>query len=311
MTHWDAFGVPDSIARARRAFESAGLSASPTCVGSAAGADGGVQLRSLSGLPAVPLFANDRVIGQAFEDSHAKYCLLGGLYPSDPTASPSAQTEEVFLMIERALAGVGMDFRHVVRTWFYNDHILEWYADFNRVRTRFFKEHGITLMPASTAIGAPNSAGTALVAKIIAVLPKTAAVEVRRAESPLQHEAFAYGSAFSRAIGVVGPAARTLYISGTASIEPEGKTVHVGNPALQIAKTMEVVAAILGASGMELGDTTRAVAYFRHPEHVALWREFCRKESHSRLPVLEVGCTICRDDLLFEIELDAARETAG
>ena len=40
VTHWDAFGVPDSIARARRAFESAGLSASPTCVGSAAGADG-------------------------------------------------------------------------------------------------------------------------------------------------------------------------------------------------------------------------------------------------------------------------------
>ena len=213
-------------------------------------------------------------------------------------------------MIARALAGVGMDFRHVVRTWFYNDQILAWYSDFNRVRTRFFEEHGIILMPSSTGIGSPNVAGSALVAKVIAVLPKTNAVTVRKAASPLQHEAFAYGSAFSRAIEVAGPHARTLYISGTASIELEGKTIHVGNPELQIAKTMEVVGTILSAADMGFSDVSRAIAYFRNPAHVPLWREFCQTESLQNLPVIEVGCTICRNDLLFEIELDAAREIA-
>ena len=310
MPHADVFGVPDQLAAARQSLQNAGISCSPTCVGAVAGTAGGVQIKSISGMPTVPIFDSGRLIGHSFEDSDAKYCMLGGLYPSDPTAPPAAQTEDVFQMIERALAETGLDFRHVVRTWFYNDQILAWYADFNRVRTRFFQEHGITLMPASTGIGAPNSAGTALVAKVIAILPKTDAVKIRKAVSPLQHEAFAYGSAFSRAIEVAGPQARTVYISGTASIDPDGKTVFVGNAALQIAKTMEVVNGILGAAGMDLGDTTRAVAYFRNPEDVALWREYCRKESLPRLPVIEVGSTVCRDDLLFEIELDAARESA-
>jgi enamine deaminase RidA (YjgF/YER057c/UK114 family) len=262
----------------------------------------------MEGIPSVPIFDNGRLIGQTFEDSSAKYCLLGGIYPSDLKASPAAQAEEVFGMIERALASAGMDFRQVVRTWFYNDGILAWYAGFNRVRTAFFKDHGVTLMPASTGIGAPNIVGAALVAKVVAVLPKTAAVQVRKAESPLQCDAFDYGSAFSRAIEVAGPLARTLYISGTASIEPGGKTVHVGNAALQIAKTMEVVEAILHKAGMGLGDTTRAISYFRHPEHIALWRDFCRTKALNEFPVVEAACTICRDDLLFEIELDAARE---
>ena len=305
--HLDVFGTPGRIAAARRAFQSAGISSSPTCVGSAEGVSGGIQIGSVEGLRAEPVFDGDRLIGRTFEDSDARYCLLGGVYPSDPSAAPSVQTEDVFRTIERALAGAGMDFRNVVRTWFYNDRILDWYADFNRVRTAFFKDHGITLMPASTGIGAPNSAGAALVAKVTAILPKTGAVKIRGAESPLQCDAFAYGSAFSRAIEVAGPHARTLHISGTASIEPGGLTVHAGDPARQIAKTMEVVAAILSAAGMDAGDTTRAVAYFRHPEHAVLWREFCR--NGPRLPVIEAGCTICRDDLLFEIELDAARET--
>jgi len=310
LAHLDVFGVPYRMTSACQAFKSAGIFSSPSGVRADAGTAGGFQIRSLSGIPTVPIFDESRrMIGQVFEDSNAKYCMLGGVYPSDPTASPSAQTEEVFRTIERVLAGAGMDFRHVVRTWFYNDQILEWYSDFNRVRTRFFQDHDIALMPASTGIGAPNIAGTALVAKVVAVLPKTGNVIIRKAVSPLQHEAFAYGSAFSRAIEVAGPQARTIYISGTASIELDGKTVHVGSPALQIAKTMEVVTAILGAAGMDFGDTTRAVAYFRNPADVRLWREFCQKESLLHLPVLEVGCTVCRDDLLFEIELDAAQET--
>jgi enamine deaminase RidA (YjgF/YER057c/UK114 family) len=310
-TQCDVFGVSDRIFAAERALQAAGVAARLTGVISGAGADGGIQIGSMEGLPTVPICVNGRVMGQTFEDASAKYCLLGGLYPSDLTASPSAQAEEVFGMIERALAGAGMDFRQVVRTWFYNDDILAWYAGFNRVRTAFFKEHGVTLMPASTGIGAPNIVGAALVAKVIAVLPKTSALQVRKAESPLQCDAFDYGSAFSRAIEVAGPHVRKLYISGTASIEPGGKTVHVGNASLQIAKTMEVVEAILHKAGMGLGDTTRAIAYFRHPEHIALWRDFCRTKPLKEFPVIEVGCTICRDDLLFEIELDAARETEG
>jgi len=107
---------------------------------------------------------------------------------------------------------------------------------------------------------------------------------------------------------VAGPRSRSLYISGTASIEPGGKTVHVGDTARQIEKTMEVVVAILAHSGMELTDTTRAIAYFRHSADISLWSDYCRSRQLSQLPVIVTQCDICRDDLLFEIELDAVRQ---
>jgi enamine deaminase RidA (YjgF/YER057c/UK114 family) len=201
-----------------------------------------------------------------------------------------------------------MHFRHVVRTWFYNQDILDWYAEFNQARTAFFQQHGITRMPASTGIGASNAGGAALVAQAIAVQPKTRAVRVRRVDSPLQSEACTYGSAFSRAMEVADRTGRLLYISGTASILPNGETVHTGNVAGQIEKTMEVVGAILTQNGMSFFDATRAIAYFRHQEHIPLWEQYCRIRQLPPLPIILAQCDICRDNLLFEIELDAARK---
>jgi len=207
-------------------------------------------------------------------------------------------------MIEEALALAGLNFGHVVRTWFYNDKILDWYPVFNRVRTWFFQRHSIRRMPASTGIGAPNPAGTALVAKAFAV--RSGSGEIRVCRSPLQCDAFAYGSAFSRAIEVSDSRSRTLYISGTASIEPGGRSVHNGDPSGQIQLTMDVVRAILNEAGMRLEDATRAVAYFRDPAHIPLWDQFCP----PGLPSVSLGCYVCRDDLLFEIELDVSSAPA-
>ena len=267
---------------------------------------GGMQIGTLSGVDSKPLYNGGRIVGHFFEDADAKYCVLSGVLPADTTSSRTTQEEQVLQSIQDTLAGVGMDFRDVVRTWFYADRILDWYDDFNRVRTAFFKRHGITRIPASTGIGAANAAGAALVAKAIAVLPKNGNVTIQVIRSPLQCEATNYGSTFSRAIEVRDSSLRTVYVSGTASIEPGGKTIHVGNAAGQIEKTMEVIDALLEEAGMELVDTVRAIAYFRRSGDIPLWREYCRKRQFPPLPILLVPSDICRDDLLFEIELDAA-----
>jgi enamine deaminase RidA (YjgF/YER057c/UK114 family) len=273
------------------------------------GVPGGIQISTISGIDSTPLFGeNGRIIGRFFEDSDAKYCVLGDVRPTNPQASRGAQTTDVLHAIQRALTDAGLHFRNVVRTWFYNDDILDWYAEFNQARTAFFQQHGITLAPASTGIGVSNAGGATLVAKAIAVEPKTPAVTVRRVDSPLQREASAYGSAFSRAMEVADRAGRILYISGTASVLPSGETAHTGNIAAQIEKTMEVVEAILTQNGMSFSDSTRAIAYFRRQEHLPLWEEYCRSRQLPPLPVILTECDICRDDLLFEIELDAARK---
>lgn len=307
ICHIDLFGGPKSLAAIREEVRRLKIAAPETAVLSASDAYGGMQVRAVDGVIPTPVFQGGRIIGNIFEDSGAKYCILGDVRPSDLSAPRDAQANEVFHIIQDALDGAGMHFRDVVRTWFYNDRILDWYPDFNRVRTAFFKSHGIVRMPASTGIGAANPAGTALVAKAIAVLPKTDAVTIRRVESPLQCDAFSYGSAFSRAMEVATPRSRSIYVSGTASIEPGGKTIHAGNTVRQIETTMEVVEALLTYAGMDIADTTRAIAYFRHPEQMRLWQEYCQTRQLPPLPVIVTQCDICRKDLDFEIELDATR----
>lgn len=258
-------------------------------------------------MDSTPLMAGGRMVGRYFEDSDARYCILGDIRPGNVEATPGEQTREVMETIQKSLMSAGMDFQNVVRTWFYNDRILDWYAEFNRARSTFFQRHGIKAIPASTGIGVANRAGAALVAKAIAVAPKNAHVRIRRVESPLQCEASAYGSAFSRGLEVADRAVRVLYVSGTASIEASGDTVHVGDAAKQIEKTMEVVEAMLERNGMRLEETVRAIGYFRHREHIPLWEEYCRGRDLGPMPIILTECEVCRANLLFEIELDVAK----
>ncbi|MFZ4776032.1 MAG: Rid family hydrolase [Terrimicrobiaceae bacterium] len=300
----DVFGTQEQTADMKRLVRQAGIESPVTAVISRAQSGGGLQVQAVSGKAPSPILLDGKIAGYQVGSNGADFCFLGGLTPDNSGSSPEDQTGEVFSKIEKALSAAGMGFNHVIRTWFYNDEILDWYTGFNRVRTGFFHRHAIQRMPASTGIGAPNPAGTALVAKALAVRSDDCSTAVREVRSPLQCDAFAYGSAFSRALEVADARSRTLYISGTASIEPGGKSVHKGDAAGQIRLTMEVVEAILGEAGMDFGDTTRAVGYFRDPEHIAIWNDFSR--GLPALPLLAVGCHVCRDDLLFEIELDAS-----
>jgi len=300
----DCFAPPSQLEEVRDVLVASGLDAPGMFVHSLDGAEGGMQITTCPAhLQAVPIFDRQRLVGHVLEDAQVRYCLLSGLVPEDRTASPEVQTEDIFRMAERALASVGMDFRNVARTWFYNDRILDWYDGFNRVRTSYFRAHGISVLPASTGIGAANSTGSALVVKILAVDPRGA---FRALPSPLQCEATDYGSSFSRAIEIASPNGRAISVSGTASIEPGGKTIFPDDPLSQIETTMEVVSALLEAAGSSLGETTRAIAYFRDPSHIEFWKRHARSRSLEDLPILLTACTVCRDDLLFEIELDVA-----
>jgi len=270
------------------------------------GAPCGLQVETISGVEVTPLRLGNQVIGNYWEDVDARYCMLGAIGPTNLAASRGDQTRQVFHIILNILENLAMTFHDVVRTWFYNDRILDWYGEFNAARTGFFNEVGIHITPASTGIGIANSGGGALMAKVLAIQPKTDRVKICRVDSPLQCEAGNYGSSFSRAMQVTDAFSRVLYISGTASIEPGGATVHVGDTAKQLDKTMEVVEAILKHANMSWADTTRAIAYFRFQKDIPLWQEYVKAKNLPSFPVTLAECDVCRDDLWFELELDAA-----
>jgi enamine deaminase RidA (YjgF/YER057c/UK114 family) len=130
-------------------------------------------------------------------------------------------------------------------------------------------------------------------------------VMIHAVSSPLQCASLEYGSAFSRALMIDTPAGRRLFVSGTASIAPNGCSAHVGDVCKQIALTMEVANAILVSSGFDFSDVTRATAYFKHIQDAPAFDAWRKEQKLEPFPLVVAGSTICRDDLLFEIELDA------
>jgi hypothetical protein len=70
---------------------------------------------------------------------------------------------------------------------------------------------------------------------------------------------------------------------------------------------MQVVEAILRRQGMDWGDVTRAIAYFKHARAATAWGRLCQSRRLLPLPAVVVKNDICRDDLLFEFETDAVR----
>ncbi|MDR1009967.1 MAG: translation initiation inhibitor [Opitutaceae bacterium] len=263
------------------------------------------------------------VCGAKWETPDARYLLLGALTPADTSAPRDRQAAAAWLLLQKRLESAGFTLGNLVRTWFFNDHILDWYADFNRVRNAFFNEHNIfgTLVPASTGVGACNAAGAALSLDALAIAPKRKSsgggMRIEAVASPLQCAAHDYKSAFSRAVECTStqtpPAtggSRHLLVSGTASIGPDGKTAHAGDLDAQIDLSLRVVGAILKLRGMDWRDTSRAILYFPKIEWMSRWE--ARREALGLPPIpgIFAHCDICRDDLLFEIEMDAWKEAA-
>jgi enamine deaminase RidA (YjgF/YER057c/UK114 family) len=273
----------------------------------------GMQSLAVSGAEVETVYSKNNVVGNVFEDGNARYCFLGGILPRDIQASRGHQAGQAYEQLEIALAQIGMDLSHLVRTWFFLDDITAWYREFNEVRNEVYIQRRLLdgLVPASTGIGGRNPAAAALTVAACALQPKHGAVRAEAVSSPLQCPAPTYGSCFSRAVEVTAPGSSQLMISGTASIEPGGRTAHVGELTGQIDLTFRVVAAILESRKMFFDDVTRAVAYFRRARDVPIFRAWWAEHGMSDLPVVATRADICRDDLLFEIELDAIVPTAS
>ncbi len=269
----------------------------------------GTQFIALSGAELHPVMDGDRKVGNWYDTDDARYCLLGDLRADDLSLGREAQAQAVFEKMETLLKQADMEFTDIARTWLYLNHLLEWYDEFNVVRTNFFKEKGTfdKMVPASTGIGAGTAAGEEMVAALLAVKPKHDGVKVFPVASPLQCPALDYKSSFARAVEIDQPGSRLLTISGTASIEPGGKTVHLGNTEKQIELTMEVVHEILKSRDMDWENTARAIAYFKDDSEAHLLEKYCLEHNLPELPVAISHADVCRHDLLFEIELDAVK----
>lgn len=240
-----------------------------------------------------------------------RHVFITGLLPQE-TGTPANQAQSMFQRAERLLSAGGAKMTDVARTWLWLGNILDWYGELNRVRNEFFRGCGLIgpqqmALPASTGIGVAPAGGEACAIDLRAIRSLSASP----AESPIrflqsagrQDSAFRYGSAFSRAALCPSPAGQTLFISGTAAIDAAGVSRFPGDTARQIDNTLGNVKAILAQNGFADGDVVQAMAYCKTPAVEAVWRN----QVAPTWPIVTMVSAVCRDELLFEVELMAVR----
>jgi enamine deaminase RidA (YjgF/YER057c/UK114 family) len=285
---------------------------SPTWLVASEGLEGkiaGVQIHALAGCGSPQILKADNVpCGRIIRVPGMDYLTLSNICRpelSDRNSQAQAMLEKAESILELA----GIDLFDVSRTWMWLDNILGWYGDFNRIRNDFFRKYNLIAenksnkMPASTGIGLRNKNGTLCVMELIAAAGKQSSIEHFDAGGN-QQSAFKYGSAFSRAVRTRTPGGITLFISGTASIAADGKTIHIGDAQSQIETTVKNVQAILEELDYTDNDVVHAIAYCKTPEVEKL---FTNGWSDLPWPTIKVIADICRDDLLFEAEVTAAK----
>lgn len=126
------------------------------------------------------------------------------------------------------------------------------------------------------------------------------------------NEAYDYGSAFTRGLRVELPGATMLLLSGTASIDEEGRTVHEGDLEAQCMRTYRNLTRLLVAEGASWHDVVRTTCYLRDIERdydvFNRMRTYFFRDVVGLDPVpasTGIQVRLCRSDLLVEIELMA------
>ncbi len=124
------------------------------------------------------------------------------------------------------------------------------------------------------------------------------------------NEAYDYSkpSSFSRGIRLEFGNIIVLLISGTASIDEHGQTVHIGDFRAQLRRTFHNITGLLAAEGATWKDIVRTTCYLRDidRDYAAFNEErtlFYAEQGLDPLPAsVGIQAILCRPELLIEIE---------
>ena len=124
------------------------------------------------------------------------------------------------------------------------------------------------------------------------------------------NEAYDYAkpSSFSRGLRLDIKGITILLISGTASVDEYGRTIHVGDFRAQTWRTYQNITKLLEAEGATWKDVVRTTCYLRDIERDyeafnEIRTQFFQEHGLNPLPASTgIQAILCRPDLLVEME---------
>jgi enamine deaminase RidA (YjgF/YER057c/UK114 family) len=213
-----------------------------------------------------------------------------------------AQSDAMFAAIREILQRQGAKFHDVLRTWCYLDQIDRDYDQFNASRNAFFECEKVSRLPASTGIRAGLTPRGTLCATDFYALLNSEDAQIEIMHTPTLNEAPAYGSAFSRGMKISLPEKTVLFISGTASVDEGGATIHVGDSGKQIERMLLNVQQLLKPHGASFADLVQVISYLKSADDLEIFRKIASEWGLVSMPNSIVKAGVCRPNLLCEME---------
>lgn len=222
------------------------------------------------------------------------------------------QTRLLFDKYLQTINDTGMTMeRNLLRTWIYVKDIDTNYQGVVDARNDVFALNGMggedSHYIASTGIGGCTDVRQAKVAMDFLSFPhiKEEDKQYLQATDHL-NPTREYGVAFERGTALTIGGKKTLYISGTASIDHLGKILYEGDVARQTGRLLENIGALLNDGGATMKDIRYFIVYLRDiSDHDLV--EKMMTALYPSIPHIIVEARVCRPGWLIEMECIAEK----
>lgn len=231
--------------------------------------------------------------------------LCGGAHSA--SAPVDVQTHEAFKDLIEALGAYGANLRdHCVRTWIFMKNVDSFYRGMVNARLEIFADYNMnetTHTLASTGIEGACEHQFDMMS-----MDAYSNIDLKREQVSYLNDytrlcrTELYNVNFERGTRVAFADRAYHYISGTASIDAEGKTVYYdGDVMQQAARTLENIDALLRSGSATIDDMMYMIVYLRDPAEYTRINAYLRERFPST-PFIIVEGAVCRPDWLIEIE---------
>ena len=231
-----------------------------------------------------------------------EYWFTGGVSSSDSSYS---QTVSLLEELSSGLESQGLTLEsNCMRTWLFVQNIDVNYKGVVEGRNAVFDRHGLTPdnhFIASTGIeGRTEYHCNKVMLDAVAVSGPGVLVKYLHGESHFNRTS-QYGVRFERGTVVEYPDRKHVFVSGTASIDRNGKILHEGDIVGQTERMIENVEVLLGEAGCGFGQVGSMIVYLRDAADYAVVKKIFDNRFPD-CPRIIVQAPVCRPGWLVEME---------
>ena len=217
-----------------------------------------------------------------------------------------AQTADIFEAYDATLSKIGMNVAgNCIRTWLFVRDVDTNYAGVVKGRRDYFDRIGLT--PDTHFIASTGIAGFSADPRQVVRMDAYAISGLKEEQIQYLHAydhlspTALYGVTFERGTAVTYGDRKHVFISGTASIDKEGRVVHVDNPEKQAERMLENVEVLLKEAGAGFKDIAYSIVYLRDAADYPCVRALLQRSCPSLVPIY-VLAPVCRPAWLVEME---------